>query len=184
MEVDPFRINLKSCHCGNSQRVLHNCLIHAMRLWVNPRHQTPQEQPIRKAESPLQNEIHKVLLIIRSQKLSGDKLFSTWYQNIKRRHLNDRNHYLATKPGVLLKTIVTTNSHKIIKIPHHFETGRLFIKDVLPTSLIRRYIHFCESVSNWVFIDISLSDCGATDHYLNRCLARFPYHWIPLTKGQ
>ena len=35
-----------------------------------------------KNESPLQNKIHKVLLIIRSQKLSGDNFFSTWYQNI------------------------------------------------------------------------------------------------------
>ena len=47
--------------------VLYKCLIHAMRLWVNPRHQTPQGQPIRKTESPLRNKIHKVLLIIGSR---------------------------------------------------------------------------------------------------------------------
>ena len=34
-------------------RVLYNWLIHAMRWWVNPRHQAPQGQPIRKTESPL-----------------------------------------------------------------------------------------------------------------------------------
>ena len=45
-------------------RVLYNCLIHAMRLWVNTRHQPPQGQPTRKTGSPVQNKIHKALLII------------------------------------------------------------------------------------------------------------------------
>ena len=45
---------------------------------------------------------------------------------------------------------ITLQQTKIIKIPHHFETGRLFIKDVLPTSQIRQDIHFCELVSNCV----------------------------------
>ena len=48
-------------------RVLYNCLIHAMWSWINPRHQTPQGQPIRKTESPLQNKIHRDLLIIGSR---------------------------------------------------------------------------------------------------------------------
>ena len=46
----------------------------------------------------------------------------------------------------LQQTTVTTNSHKMLTIPHHFGTGRLFIKDVLPTGLIRRKIHFFASL--------------------------------------
>ena len=34
----------------------------------------------------------------------------------------------------------------MLNIPHRFETGRLLIKDVLPTSLIRREIHFFASL--------------------------------------
>ena len=94
VEVDPFKIwNLAIMGIPSAEtRVLYNCLIHAMRVRVNPRHQMPQEQAIRKTESPLQNKIHKALLIRGSQKLWDDNFFSTWYQNIKRRHLNDRNH--------------------------------------------------------------------------------------------
>ena len=61
----------------------------------------------------------------------------------------------------LQQTTVTTNSYRMLKIPHHFGTGRLFIKNVLPTGLIiRRKMHFCESVSNWVN---SIMEKGWTD---------------------
>ena len=65
VQVDPFRLKLQSCHYGISQ--CRDKSVHAMRLWVNPRHQTPQGQSIRKIESPLQNKIHKALLMIDSR---------------------------------------------------------------------------------------------------------------------
>ena len=58
-EVDPFRLNLKSCQYGNSQcrdKSVIQLPYPCERLWVIPRHQTPQGQPIRKTESPLQQQ--------------------------------------------------------------------------------------------------------------------------------
>ena len=131
-------------------KVLNNCLI--MRCGNGLIHGTKRRKD---NQSEKLNNLYKT----KYTKL----FFFTWYQNIKWRHLNDRNHYLATNQAFYLNISksVTTNNHKIIKIPHHFEAGRLFIKDVLPTSLIQREIHFCESVSNWV--------CGACEqHYGKR----------------
>ena len=66
-----------------------------------------------------------------------------------------------------IQTSVTTNSHKIIKIPHHFETARLFIKDVLPTGLIRREIHFFASL-------LATGYVGPVNNFMEKGVNGFP----------
>ena len=63
-------------------KVLYNCLIHAMRLRVNLRDQTPQGQPIRKTESPLQNKIHKALLMIGSRLPKSNSMLIPKYKAV------------------------------------------------------------------------------------------------------
>ena len=46
----------------------------------------------------------------------------------------------------LQQTTAITNSHKMLKSPHHFGTGRLFIKYILPTGQIRRKKSFFASL--------------------------------------
>ena len=56
---------------------------------------------------------------------------------------------------------ISLQQTKIIKIPHHFETGRLFIKYVLLTSLIRR-----DKQNTWSSFDTRLKahkSYGATN---------------------